>query len=1168
MLRLWVVALGVPAILALASPLARQLGWGRMPPAIGSLAGPARLALAVVLASWILLLLFLPTLASWYGWRFRYFAWTAVRLFARTSTWLARGTVLGVLLLAIWWQRDQLLQPRKVPWLSLLGEGTTAAILMAMVAGVYLARSSIMILPFEDYTGDPALAAAIKGLAASLRTELAAIAIVYRVIDEAWSNPQGRTDLMPRVEQIGDSLHSAVAPDAKVSFGFVQIPLGAMMALFSRLFRGPRLTVSVHRQGSAIVLIAELQGGGHAGSWKADPADMDDLGTPAPGSSPLPLLVEQLAFRLATDLVPIGSPRWRAVRDYTRGLSTYRATQRTRRDRNLLLRRAEQCFLRARNEDGRFAQCHYNLAVIYSQLGQPESAVAALRTALREGHASGEVSHALAVACFQSQMYDEAIRVCDNALRKEAWRGEIWAIKAFALRARRTRQLGYTPPPSDEVWKSVVEHREIATALAWRALCRSRLRGAKEQRTLEEAARCLVSLGVGYAQIQSFESFRYSAVLLHQALHLAPDDRAAYLELPKVLTAAGRWRPALDALDGAIDDELDTGKVAALRTCALACNVALYGRSRESAYETAAQVAFSRLLDCLAEDPDQTLEPLNFVDSRQVDVDEYRIRLLAGRALLDLLRAGEGDAPGGGMEAIQRERQRLDHIAAGIAGLQRAAGEPVADYLRRLQNAAPPPALESDRGARGEGVDELQTLRAGWAAWALKVEQAEAGATRARGSGSREESLDTKLGSLAVDWAWAGDQLRIRRADLTPMENPEAAARALEEALLPLEQRGSSLVRSLGLHLRLADLYRVIAARAGSNGRAHLISALRHAEAAVASHPLGSWERRLLGETYFALADYGRAEDEWLRCLDLDPDNAETVRSIARLYWNLGVFASTPDFRRAAFEKVIERLTRAVSLLESERLGASDPASQLESRGWMHHYLGVFHAEILQFENGIRHQRIAQAMGFKPIHTRVALAVVYYEARAFDQAERELRGAVIEARRQSRGRGTLGPAAAPGEETPINELLVTAYVVWAMLLAEVGADLVRADRLIRFAKRRIRRFKLSQRPAFTEVTLTEQRMLRSWFHEACGAVQFARHDLQGSMEQVERSLALNPSSRPWLLLARVCLAAGRDGSLDPEAARERARAAVSHARESDLRGLFAAELAEIETRLG
>ncbi|HVT15750.1 MAG TPA: hypothetical protein VHQ90_06135 [Thermoanaerobaculia bacterium] len=111
--------------------------------------------------------------------------------------------------------------------------------ILSLLFHTFRARKSLVILGFSDYTGEPAQKMLVDGLASRLRAELAAIAAMYKVLDEAWSAPLADpVKLSPSVRDPGDLLQGVATPDTKISLGFVQIPLGAVFAAFSRLVQG------------------------------------------------------------------------------------------------------------------------------------------------------------------------------------------------------------------------------------------------------------------------------------------------------------------------------------------------------------------------------------------------------------------------------------------------------------------------------------------------------------------------------------------------------------------------------------------------------------------------------------------------------------------------------------------------------------------------------------------------------------------------------------------------------------------------------------------------------------------------------------------------------------------------------------------------------------------
>jgi hypothetical protein len=183
-----------------------------------------------------------------------------------------------------------------------------------------------------------------------------------------------------------------------------------------------------------------------------------------------------------------------------------------------------------------------------------------------------------------------------------------------------------------------------------------------------------------------------------------------------------------------------------------------------------------------------------------------------------------------------------------------------------------------------------------------------------------------------------------------------------------------------------------------------------------------------------------------------------------------------------------------------------------------------------------------------------------------EQAEQELRGALRQARRWGRARGLDHPAPAAGEEMPINDVLAVIYILRATLAARLGVDLAHAERLLRWAGRRVKRLRLGKR-AVVDSPLSTERDIRSSFHEARALLRLAQRNIPDCVRECERSLVAAPRASAWLLLARACLAGAEDGALDEAPARARARAALDRAGETDRRGALTEELAQLASQL-
>jgi len=289
------------------------------------------------------------------------------------------------------------------------------------------------------------------------------------------------------IQNVGETLQQAVTTESKVKLGFLEIPIGAMFGIFGRITQGPRLSGSVHKQENEVALIARIEGGGFPSiDWRVDRRGL----SPRDAADRVPLLtqlVEQLACRIFTDLVPNGSKRWQAVYHFSQGLKSLRITTRTETDKFWNLRQAEEEFIQALAEDGKFGSCYYNLGIVYRELGQPDAARVAYAQTIRQDPAFAPAYYALALNRWNTvqtrgaarqgnrELYSDCISLCDQAIALDPDYASAWDLKGLAYRRMREAELGKPLKAGEEpaVFKQSNKSREIASALAWRAVCQS-----------------------------------------------------------------------------------------------------------------------------------------------------------------------------------------------------------------------------------------------------------------------------------------------------------------------------------------------------------------------------------------------------------------------------------------------------------------------------------------------------------------------------------------------------------------------------------------------------------------------------------------------------------------------------------------------------------------------
>jgi len=432
-----------------------------------------------------------------------------------------------------------------------------AVILFLWVAyQAYLGRKRLVIGAFSG-CGDETLDKEVTpGLGARLQSELARIADVYKVIDEAI--PSSRppvVEVTPGVLDVGEILKEASA----ISLGPLKLQANFFVGILGRVVSGPRLTGALHKIDDQLAITAELSGGGLSYNWRVDSGGLSAEEARLPREAALQKLIEQLAFRVATDLVAIGSPRWRAVRCYTDGLRLYREAQRQQQSRNSSLREAERCFIRALSDDQRFIQCHYNLGVVYRQLGEYGSAQSAFRRALMQGPDNLEASYALALVLVNQKKYRVGLWFCEAAIDINPDDARAWSLAAFAHRYHQQDLAGckVTLPPQSPAWREILELSEIAVALSWRALCLRALAGRPSAILEKEKATvflCTRNLAVVLARSARIPAGRQ---VFQQAAWLAPHDPDLRLYEGRTLFWSGEIDDAARVLEGVFADGMN-----------------------------------------------------------------------------------------------------------------------------------------------------------------------------------------------------------------------------------------------------------------------------------------------------------------------------------------------------------------------------------------------------------------------------------------------------------------------------------------------------------------------------------------------------------------------------------------------------------------------------------
>lgn len=1182
------------------------------------------------LGVWLISAAFIVAVSGWFGVRFRYVAWGAANLCGTAARALrAHWRVLllmsfFVFLIQVDEKLEALSKILSSDWnlLPVVLIALAVIFLIPLLWGAFQGRSRIILQEIKNHTGRPELEACAKGLSDRLCGELAGLAQLYGLINRSQGSRSKGNVYRPSIDiqDTGALLENAVSAQATLDLKLFKVPIGAVLALGSRLLRGARLAGSLHEYHGQLLLVAQMTGAGREGgaTWRVAAADLDEEDRDLSLPLVLDRMIKQLACRIAADLVSVGSRKWRAVHHFTEGLRAYRSSQGTKNEKLLLLHEAERSFLEALSEDEEFAQCHYNLGIVYGGMERGEAADAAFRRALQDAAEPSGACYALAVRYFSDDRFPDALWFSKNAIRIRPDDPNAWHLKAMSLyygRVKPETKEGKPGPPKD--WEASLEAEALAVGIAWRDFCRWRMKGRLADRAeaglspsgdhRQTAAGFTRSLANGFLLRDFTErrgkdgkegpvagegrkpagrglawwkgrrtpGQRRAWKLIRQSARLAPDDSENYFSWAKVLWKTGDVSGAAQMLDRVFAGRLEQDDRIDFWSMLLAVHAALtILRSAEPEDRDIARDACDYLLDAIAaRDPGP-------VEGLVKPLEEARDRL--EQALAWATAGGDGEAGA--------QRSHLEHL---LEELTWRMGEAPVDYIRRLPLVLSDPAAEPAsylwrlrnlllfvkklKAARQIRPSEEPRWPEPWRMemWEPCL-QADLEALDWAGLSPSDEK-EPSFGPLHFfqmqrrDWEWACAQISVRHGlEHLKEEHPQAdsARRCFADALASIDKRTHChQIVDQCLRSRLAEACLLEARVARKKGDLDrwtklLRQGVTEAEKAVALEPAGYEEHKVLGRLYFELGDYQRAEEEWKVCFVVHPD-PEVLNLRAEAVWRRGLELAEAEARRQAFTGAVKMFEEARELIEK------NPSSSPEDHGESHFWLGVFHRELLEFDQAIFNHKIAWSLGVRPLEARTSLAWAYLEAKMYGEALATFQAVWKEAHRQLAGRTKpVEPdlAAEPGQEMPLDEIVLRILLGLALHDAELGVRLGQAENLIRYVLRYARGVRSYKRAEL---------LARCW--ECLGLIRLQRYeleksssaDLETAIHHLRRALQLHARCDTYLLLARAHLNRAKAVQRSPRKEEmEAARQDCERARRADLRGRRDGEIKDLLRQIG
>jgi tetratricopeptide (TPR) repeat protein len=503
------------------------------------------------------------------GWFYRY----------ATTAWRLLVVLLGATALFVW-TMERVMQRPPGTWFN-MGGVLAVYVFLWLLLWAWQARKRTVIEEFAEYTGRDPKASAL-GVSTLLVSEITRLRALYRAVDEkrvittTTYTAQQPIDATIKVDDVSDFLKGAVSSESELSIGWLKVPLGTLMALIGLFVRGPRITGSLHMKDEQLILVAQMEGGKRAYNWRVD--DPTPIATADKSKArDVHDLVAELACRIFTDLTLSGSTSWRATWHFTEALRAYRDCLRTPKEKKMKLERAQDRLLRTLRADSKFDLAHYNLGVVYTEMGEDASAELAFSTAIKKDPRRWEAYYALAVNRFNKRDYDSVLTLANRVIQLRPHGAEAYDLKGIAQRLQVKTDLD-----------GAIKTRRKAVFNAVWALCLAQFKRLDTVANdtapdVTVTAECLLHLAVGYmyrAQLekeQIEQEFRaepefrneqvYRAKLegmrrrnlwqavasLKQAKSLTPSDVRLSFHLGQVYLFLWDWPgPATKALESAL----------------------------------------------------------------------------------------------------------------------------------------------------------------------------------------------------------------------------------------------------------------------------------------------------------------------------------------------------------------------------------------------------------------------------------------------------------------------------------------------------------------------------------------------------------------------------------------------------------------------------------------
>ena len=747
-------------------------------------------------------------------------------------------------------------------------------------------------------------------------------------------------------------------------------------------------------------------------------------------------MIEELAYRIFTDLALNGSVRWRATSAFSHGLLEYRECLRTPKDSRLKLQRAEKKFIETLVEDQEFVLAHYNLGVVYTELSRLEGLEQAFRKPINSEIADGKDKRSYSEAAEQAFIkaitldprswracYALAVNRCDQGKFESAIRlykrvhelGPGIADTAKTYHAMGVAQTFFSQENNHQEnlaeeylslalgsYKKAVEH-------SWKALRKAEL----TNRSIPEADNhvppqletivsvCLTTLAKAYSDQgkkyykhsnwkKAKKSFKSAGDLFTQASYLTPYNSDEYLKL----------------VNFTAENHFDLGKSATMLQ-----NFKLARKKFEAA--------------------------------TSLNTDEYRYQAYLAQAY-----AQSSDSP----RDADLARYNCEKVKE-VLKVNFDTDDTFTEALDKIKNAN---ELLHDN-EQYDLVEEMETFfkslakdRCGGELEIRNLEKKLEVLERKRTECNNEEwQKDEEWKYIQLSFALGNAYLQV--------EAPEKVERYFRIVIEALEEKYPQEIRKQ--ELRAFLIYSLLAQKKYND-------AIKEAEHAFLHEPFCLFEHKALGDTYFAMNEFRQAiyawqdalirKDAFLRKSTFLPKLPELLKrsnisdinfKIGLSYLELARQCVEHSQRKAAFQQAAAYLKQYL-----------DQSDKYNLQKKSYYFLGTVYLDSGQYEEAIAHFRLARKLQFAPLHSLVYLGYAYLKNAEYGKSLTQFENLLNEALELYRHPDTITKfvetevKTASVDSLSLCEIIMLAYLGQAFIYAERETNLPQAMELIGHAK--------------------------------------------------------------------------------------------------------------------